>query len=151
MSRGTVGGIFDNIPITSGLGFGTGPTMKIISAQKDTLKLQKQGTEEVIKRQLKLLITNNNVYIENYRTLKKKMNLAKLSLDQLFERLNLGENFDMTSLVDASSSYLAAAVSYYSVQYRFIMNEDKLARLIFHGDYSKTPDAQKQIEQGRKL
>jgi outer membrane protein TolC len=61
MSRGAGGGVFDNIPVTPGLGFGTAPSMRIVSAQKDILKLQKLGAEEVIKRQLKLLVNNYNL------------------------------------------------------------------------------------------
>ncbi|MBU6374357.1 MAG: hypothetical protein KGQ59_00010 [Bdellovibrionales bacterium] len=150
MSRGAGGGVFDNIPVTPGLGFGTGPSMRIVSAQKDILKLQKEGAEEVIKRQLKLLVNNYNLDLENYRNLKKRTDLAKAALDQLFERLSLGENFDMLTLVEASRNHLSAAISFYSVQYRFLLNEDKLGRLIFHGDYSNLPNAQKQIEEGRK-
>lgn len=150
ISRGAGGGIFDNIPVTPGLGFGTGPSMRIVSAQKDILKLQKEGAEEVIKRQLKLLVNNYNLDLENYRNLKKRTDLAKAALDRLFERLSLGENFDMLTLVEASRNHLSAAISFYSVQYRFLLNEDKLGRLIFHGDYANLPNAQKQIEDGRK-
>ena len=150
MSRGAAGGVFDNIPTTPGLGFGTAPSMRIVSAQKDILKLQKQGAEEIIKRQLKLLVNNYNLDLENYRNLKKRTELAKAALNQLFERLNMGENFDMLSLVEASRNHLSAAISFYSVQYRFLLHEDKLARLIFHGDYGNLPNAKKQIEEGRK-
>ena len=150
MSRGASGGVFDNIPVTPGLGFGTAPSMRIVSAQKDILKLQKQGAEEIIKRQLKLLVNNYNLDLENYRNLKKRTELAKAALNQLFERLSMGENFDMLTLVEASRNHLSAAISFYLVQYRFLLNEDRLSRLIFHGDYSKLPNAQKQIEEGRK-
>ena len=149
MSRGASGGVFDNIPTTPGLGFGTGPSMRIVSAQKDILKLQKEGAEEVIKRQLKILVNNYNLDLENYRNLKKRTDLAKAALNQLFQRLSLGENFDMLTLVEASRNHLSAAISFYSIQYRFLLNEDKLGRLIFHGDYSNLPNAQKQIEEGR--
>lgn len=149
MSRGAAGGVFDNIPVTPGLGFGTAPSMRIVSAQKDILKLQKLGAEEIVKRQLKLLVNNYNLDLENYRNLKKRTDLAKAALNQLFERLSLGENFDMLTLVEASRNHLSAAISFYSVQYRFLLNEDRLARLIFHGDYGNLPNAKKQIEEGR--
>lgn len=150
MSRGAAGGVFDNIPTTPGLGFGTAPSMRIVSAQKDILKIQKQGAEEVIKRQLKLLVNNYNLDLENYRNLKKRTELAKLALEQLFTRLSLGENFDMLTLVEASRNHLSAAISFYSVQYRFLLNEDRLGRIIFHGDYANLPSANKQVEEGRK-
>lgn len=150
MSRGAAGGIFDNIPVTPGLGFGTGPSMRIVSAQKDILNLQKEGAQEIIKRQLKLIVNNYNLDLENYKNLKKRTDLAKAALDQLFQRLSLGENFDMLTLMEASRNHLSAAISFYSIQYRFLLNEDKLGRLIFHGDYANLPNAQKQIEEGRK-
>lgn len=139
MSRGSAGGIFDNIPIQDGLGFSLPASMRIVSAQKELLKVQKRGIEETVKRHLKLLVSNYNIDIENYSNLKRRVDLTVAANDQLFERLRLGHNVDILELIESSKNHIQADTAFFAVKYRFLTNEDKLARLIFHGDYTKQP------------
>lgn len=141
MSRGVAGGIFDNLPMQDGLGFGLPASMRIVSAQKEILKTQQKGAVETIKRQLILLVKNYNLDLESYSNLKKRAQLTKEANIQLFELLDLGQEVDMITLIDASRNHIQAATGLFAVKYRFLTNEDKLARLIFHGDYSKKPIA----------
>lgn len=140
MSRGVAGGVFDSLPIQSGgLGFGAPASMRMISAQKRTLEVQRQGVQETIKRHLKLLVTNYNLDLENYSNLKRRAELTKAINEQLYERLKLGQDVDMINLIEASRNHIQADTSFFAVKFRFLANEDKLARLIFHGDYTKQP------------
>lgn len=139
MSRGVAGGVFDSIPIQDGLGFGTPASMRIVSAQKEILRTQKQGIVETIKRQLKLLVGNYNLDLESYANLKRRVQLTQATNDQLYERLNLGQDVDMIELIEASRNHIQADTGFFAVKYRFLTNEDKLSRLIFHGDYTKKP------------
>lgn len=138
-SRGVAGGVFDSIPIQDGLGFGTPSSIRISNAQKDILKTQRKGVEEVLKRHLKLLVSNYNLDLENYRNLKRRVELTSATNDQLMDRLRLGQDIDILDLIEASKNHIQADTAFFAVKFRFISNEDKLARLIFYGDYSKQP------------
>ena len=139
LSRGINGGIFDNIPMQAGLGFGTGASLRIARAQKDILKVQKKGVEETVKRNLKLLVDNYNLDIDNFHGMTKRVSLTKDVLDQLYKRAKFGDEIQSIELIEASRSHIDADTALFSVIFRFLNNEDKLSRLIFHGDYSKTP------------
>ena len=141
MSRGVAGGVFDNLPITSGLGFGTGGSMKIVKAQKEILKIQSRGVEETLKRRLKLLVDIYNLDLENYRNLKRRAELTQSIVDQLYDRLRFGDPVEADELVKASENHIDADTAFSGVKFRIITNEDKLARMIFFGDYSKEPAA----------
>ncbi len=139
MSRGVGGGIFDNIPIQDGIGFGAPASMRIVSAQKEILKTQRKGIEETLKRHLKLLVKQYNLDLESYANLKRRVELTVATNEQLYERLSLGQDVDMLELIEGSRNHIHADTSFFAIKYRFITNEDKLARLIFHGDYTKQP------------
>ncbi len=139
MSRGVAGGIFDGLPMQDGLGFGAPASMRIVSAQKEILKTQRKGIEETIKRQLKLLVSQYNLDLESYSNLKRRVELTEATNEQLFERLSLGQNVDVLELIEASRNHIQANTSFFAIQYRFLTNEDRLARLIFHDDYRMPP------------
>lgn len=146
MSRGVAGGIFDGLPIQPGLGFGTFSSQEIIKAQKDILRIQKKGVEETLKRQLKNVINIYNLDLENYKSLKTQVVLTKTTLDQLYERLKLGKDVGVADLIQASQDTIQADSNFFTLQYQFLNNEDKLSRLIFHGDYDKEPAAIEKIK-----
>jgi outer membrane protein TolC len=139
MSRGINGGIFDNIPVQPGLGFGTSASIRISKAQKEVLKVQKKGVEETVKRHLKLLVENYNLDIDNYQGMKQRVQLTSKVLKQLFQRFELGDNVDSLQLIEASRNSIDANTALLGVMYRFLSNEDRLARMIFYGDYADKP------------
>lgn len=138
-ARGSAGGIFDNVPIQDGLGFGTPASFNIAKAQTEMLRSQRQGAEETLKRQLRLMVTNYNLDISNFKGLKKRVELAKTINDQLYSRLTLGEEVDSLSLIEASRNHIQADSAIFSSQYRFLINQDKISRLLFKGDYEGSP------------
>ncbi|MEK6706348.1 MAG: hypothetical protein AABZ06_11220 [Bdellovibrionota bacterium] len=137
--RGTQGGVFDGLPLQMGLGFGTGASMRIVNAQKDILKIQKKAVSETVARQLKLLVNNYNLDLANYPDLKRHSALTQAALDTLQERLKLGENVDILLIVEASRNHIQAETALFAAQFRFLVNEDRLKRLLFQGDYSMVP------------
>ncbi len=139
MSRGVAGGIFDSIPIQDGLGFGMPASMRIASAQKEILKTQRKGVEETVTRHLRLLVNQYNLDLESYANLKKRVDLSVATTQQLYDRLVMGQNVNVLDLVEASRNHIQADTSFFAIKFRFLANEDKLARLIFHGDYGKQP------------
>ena len=61
----------DNGPAQNGgLGFGTGATLRVVSAQKEILKTQQRAATETLRRQLKLLVENYNLDIANQNNFK---------------------------------------------------------------------------------
>lgn len=150
LSRGLNGGIFDSLPVQSGLGFGTGASIRIVRTQKEILKVQKKAVEETVKRSLQLLVNNYNLDVDNYNNLKNRVYLAKNSLKQLYQRIQFGENVDSLQLIESSRNLVEAETALFSVMFRFLNSEDKLSRLIFHGDYAKAKDAIKRIQEDQK-
>lgn len=139
MSRGINGGIFDNIPVQPGLGFGTSASIRISKAQKEVLKIQQKGVQETVKRHLKLLVDNYNLDIDNYQGMKQRVQLTSKVLKQLNQRFELGDNVDSLQLIEASRNSIDASTALLGVMYRFLNNEDRLARMIFYGDYAAKP------------
>ncbi len=150
MSRGTSGGVFDNLPSQAGLGFGMGASIRIVKSQKEILKVQKKALEETVKRNLKLLVNNYNLDVVNYSNLSQRVSLAEERMKQIYQRIQFGEDVDALELVEASRNLVDADTSLFSVMYRFVNNEDKLSRLIFHGDYSKAKLAVTKFEKESK-
>ncbi len=140
-SRGVAGGIFDNVPIQDGLGFGAPYSVQISKAETEILKLQKQGAAETLKRQLRLMIANHNLDLQNYSGLVRRTQLTQEANSQLYTRLRLGEDVEMFALIEASRNHIQADSALYSAQFRFLINQDKLARLTFSGDYARAPVA----------
>ena len=147
LSRGLNGGIFDNLPVQSGLGFGTGASIRIVKAQKDILKVQKKAVQETVRRSLMLLISNYNLDVDNYKNQKSRVALARNSLKQIYQRIQFGENVDSIQLIESSRNLIDAETTLFSVMFRFLNSEDKLARIIFYGDYSKANDALKRMQE----
>ncbi|MGE0634037.1 MAG: TolC family protein, partial [Pseudobdellovibrionaceae bacterium] len=139
LSRGVASGVFDNVPIQDGLGFGTAASIKISKAQVQTIALQRQGVAETLKRQLMQAVTNYNLDIANYPGVKKRVSLAKAVNEQLFERLRLGGDVDMLNLLEGSRNYIQAGTSKLNAQIRFLRNQDKIFRLALTSDYSGDP------------
>jgi hypothetical protein len=138
-SRGVAGGIFDNVPIQDGLGFGTPYSVQISKAETEILKLQKQGAAETLKRQLRLMIATYNLDLQNYSGLVRRTQLTAAANNQLYTRMRLGEDVEMFDLIEASRNHIQADSAMFSAQYRFLINQDKLARLLFIGDYANVP------------
>lgn len=149
-SRGAAGGVFDNLPISNGLGFGTAASARIVAAKKEILKTQRKGVSETIRRQLRLLVSRYNLDLENYANLRRRVDLTETTNRQLFERLRLGNDVSMIDLIEASRNHIQADTALFSVKYRFIANEDRLARLIFYGDYSKQPALIEEVKGNEK-
>lgn len=146
LSRGLSGGVFDNLPTQSGLGFGTAASLRIAKSQKALLKVQKKAVEETVRRTLKLLVNNYNLDVDNYNNLSKRVNLSKDSMKRIYQRIQFGENVDSLELIEASRNLVDAETSLFSVKFRFLNSEDKLSRLIFHGDYSKANEAIERVK-----
>lgn len=141
MSRGLTGGVFDDLPIQNGLGFGTSASLRIVRSQKEILRVQKEAVRETVKRHLNLLVNNYNLDVNSYRNYRKRVELAEDSLNNLYQRIRFGEEVESLALVEASRNHIEADTALYAIMYRFLSSEDKLARMIYHGDYARHREA----------
>lgn len=139
MSRGVAGGIFDNLPSGNGLGFGNGAALKIVDAQKEIMKTQKLGVEEILKRQLRAVANQFNSDILNYSNFKRRVELSRESKNALIRRVQLGENIDVLELSESSRNQIQAETALFAVQFRTLNSQDRFNRLIFNEDYSMSP------------
>lgn len=139
LTRGVAGGIFDNVPIQDGLGFGTPASVRIAKTQTKMLQVQQQGASETLRRQLRLVVATYNLDVENFADIKKRARLAQEIRSRLYERLSLGEDVEMNALLEASRSEIQSQTTLFQAQYRYLANVDKLERLAFMGDYDRNP------------
>jgi hypothetical protein len=139
MSQGVAGGVFDGVPVQNGLGFGLGASIRISKAQKELLQLQAQGVQETLKRHLKLLVATHNLDLEHYGNLKRRVELTAEILDQLYDRLRLGEGVSSLVLLEASRNHIEANTGFFGIQYRMLMNVERLSRLLMEQDYGGKP------------
>lgn len=146
LSRGLTGGVFDNLPAQAGLGFGTGASLRIVRAQKEILRVQREAVAETVRRHLKLLVDNYNLDVSNYHNYKRRVSLAKNSLKNLYKRIRFGEEVTSLELIEASRNHIEADTALNAVMYRFLSSEDKLSRMIFHGDYAKHQEAVERLQ-----
>lgn len=140
ISRGVGGGIFDDIPVQRGLGFGAGNTMAILRSKEEIMKLQLIGVEETIKNQLKVLVEIYNSDIDYYRNLKDRVQLSKMIQQSYLERLQMGQTISVWDIVDASRGLMNSELQYNSLISRFLDTNEKIERNLMQGDYSFLPN-----------
>lgn len=138
ISRGVAGGVFDSIPIPTGMG-GRGASMKILNAQREIMRTQKIGVEETLKRQLRAVSNQYNSDLVNFNNFKRREQLARESRDSILRRARLGENIDVIELSESSRNLIMAETALLAVHYRVMNSTDRLQRLLFTGDYSMNP------------
>lgn len=149
MSRGAAGGVFDSLPIPTGLGFGNTSAIRIVDAQREIMGTQKRGIEETIRRQLLAVSTQYNADLYGFDGYRRRLTLAKESKEALLRRIQLGENIDVLQLSEVSKNQIQAEAAIYTVQFRNLTLRDRLNRLLFTGDYSMRPPLIVSLKGGR--
>jgi hypothetical protein len=135
-SRGAAGGIFDDMPVSQGLGFSNGKQMAIVNSKETILKLQKKGVEETLKRQLLNVSQNHNSSFKIHALQKDRLVLSELNLRTFKEKLALGEEISLPEFTQTMLSLLQSQTSYFEAMYGVVMNYDRLLRLSFTGPYA---------------
>lgn len=136
LSRGTAGGIFDNMPQPQGLGFANGKQIAIVKSQLKILELQKQGIEETLKRQVINVSQELNSALEIQPLQRERFELSELNLKSFKEKLSLGGQISLPEFTQTMSSLLLAHTSNSEATYGLVMSYDKLQRMSFSGPYS---------------
>ncbi len=143
LSRGVAGGIFDDIPIQRGLGFGRGATMAIIRSKENQIKLQQKGVTETIKHQLRLLIESYNLDLENFHTISRRKEIAQELFKELNERILMGAEVDFQELTEVSRTLISAQTSMAGLSHRYFAHVDRLNRMMLTADYGNRPQLER--------
>jgi hypothetical protein len=149
LSRGAAGGVFDSIPVQEGLGFGTSASIRIGQAQKELLALQSRGVQETLRRQLQLLVRSFNSDVERYSELARRVELTRANLADLDFRSRVGEVLELETRLSAIRENFQAETAFFGIQYRFLIHQERLSRLLFHADYEKSPAELERLEGGK--
>ena len=136
-ARGAAGGIFNNIPLQDGLGFGIGSSLRITKSQGHIIDLNANATKEVIKKNLYNLVNNFNSYIKNIENQNERFKLATDNYETVKSQLILGMNIDPLEMLTSIENLFDASISLTNYKYEVVNTMEKLKRSIFNGDYSK--------------
>jgi outer membrane protein TolC len=150
-ARGAGGGVFNNIPIQDGLGFGMGSSLRIARSEGKILDINANATKEVIKKNLYNLVYNFNSYIENIENQNKRFSLADNNYEALRTQLVLGMNLDPIQMLTTIDNLFDASISLINYKYEVVNTMEKLKRTIFNGDYSKEEGKLEMVTKGEKL
>ncbi len=135
ISRGGAGSIFDSLPYQDGLGFGLGPSVRIVKSERHILEIQKAAIQESLRKTLKLLITAYNLDLEMRGDIAKRVELTQALWKNLKDRMRLGSKVEVFEFVEASRNRIEALSSYHTVETRLLLNADRLNRLMYWDAY----------------
>ena len=136
-SRGISSGVFNNIPIQDGLGFGLGSSIRISKSEGQIIDIDKQATTEVIKKSLYVLVNNFNSYIENIDNQNERFKLAEENYEVVKTQLILGMSLDPIEILESIQNLFDASISLANYKYEVVNTVEKIKRSIFNEDYSK--------------
>ena len=135
-SRGVAGGIFDAHPTQSGLGFGTAANVRINKTQTEILKIQKKGVEETLLRNLREYIHEYNSDLRFFSDALEREQLTSKRLYTLFTRVKLGQDIPPIEFIEASKNDVIAKIDNIVIRYRFLQNENRLARILLDREFN---------------
>lgn len=130
------GGVFSNIPIQDGLGFGRSSSLRITRSEERILEINKNASEEVIKQNLYHLISNFNSYVENSEGQELREKLAKENYELVRSKLILGEPLGILEVLTSIQNVFDASLSLVNYRYEALNTIEKLKRLLLNEDYN---------------
>lgn len=137
ISQSSGGGVFSHIPIQDGLGFGMTSSLRISRSEREILKINKEATGEVIKKNLYLLVNNYNSFIANINNQKERYELAQSNYEVMRSQLLLGMNVDPIAMMTTLENLFDAKITIANYKYEVVTVMEKIRRIIFDGDYTK--------------
>jgi outer membrane protein TolC len=138
-SLGEGNGVFDNIPIQDGLGFGMGASIRISKSEGRILNTQLKATIETIKKQVNVLVKEYNSLITNYSITQERIELAQSNYNAMMGHIAIGGTLDVMEMVEILDSLYASKILLLSYKFRFSDLVEKLKRITFTGDYAIGP------------
>lgn len=139
LSRGTMGGVFDSLPVSDGLGFGTAASVRVTKREKSILEIQRHAIEESLRRTTSMTLGSLDLDRESLVGASERKELAYSLKKDLESRLRLGDPVESSSLLSAIQGTVEAESSELSIRYRMLVAIDRMSRLAFEGDYANPP------------
>lgn len=130
-------GMFNNIPVQDGLGFGAASSIRISNSESHILDINKESTEEVLKKSLYNLVNNFNSYLDNIENQTSRRRLAGENYQTLRSHLALGMDIDPLEMLKSVENEFDASISLVNYKYEVVTTMERLKRMIFNGDYNK--------------
>tara|TARA_Y100000780_G_scaffold231707_1_gene258407 strand:- start:183432 stop:184673 length:1242 start_codon:yes stop_codon:yes gene_type:complete len=130
-------GMFNNIPVQDGLGFGAASSIRISNSESHILDINKESTEEVLKKSLYNLVNNFNSYLNNIENQTSRRRLAGENYQTLRSHLALGMDIDPLEMLKSVENEFDASISLVNYKYEVVTTMERLKRMIFNGDYNK--------------
>jgi hypothetical protein len=138
-SRGVAGGVFDHLPVQDGLGFGSGASLRIIRKEAEILDIQLQGLRETLSRQLDFVVERHNADLDQAANLAERKRLADEQWELFRTQIAMGEDVDFSTLIEATEVPMGVNLLVQQHNYRFLINRQKLERMLLRGDFAKMP------------
>ncbi len=135
ISRGVAGGIFDDIPMPDGLGFGQGASLDILRSKEKIMTLQKVGIEETLKRNLFNTVSRFNSMLELAENIESRAELSDGVWKNLKRKLVLGEEVDFQEITEATEVILGVDIAVMAHEQEFLKSNERISRLLFNNDY----------------
>ncbi len=135
ISRGSAGTVFDNLPQQDGLGFGLGPSVRIVKSEKKILEIQREAIQETLRKNLKVLVESFNLDLLSREDAIKRVEKTNAIWQLLSDRARLGANVGVFELVEASRTRVEAISTYHSIETRLLLGFDRLNRLMYWDAY----------------
>ncbi len=147
-SRGTAGGIFDDLPESDGLGFGLGPQVRIVSTQAPIFEKQRQAVEQILKRNLQDLVDEWNADLTRKDNFEQRLKDINEEWRLVKSRLNLGKETNLLEITNILERMMGVKAAQSAIRTRFYQSKDRLDRMLFAGDYTKEPANIEEIRNG---
>lgn len=136
ISRGAAGGIFDEIPIQDGLGFGKNTSLRIHKKQLDLLNKQREGIAQILLRQVDT-ISSNFKFLEQQKAISfEKLALLEIDHEQLQLESIFGTNFNPLKLSETEQKIVLTKILIANLSLALFSEQEKLKRLYEQDDYS---------------
>ena len=139
LSAGTGDGVYDEIPIQDGLGFGLGPSIRISESKKELISLQKKATSETIEKQSEVLVYKFNSLLKGFKSIKEREEIADRAYETLKSTMSLGKEVSPLVQVDVINNSFSASVTKLAIHHFFRQIVEKIQRITFSNDYNLTP------------
>jgi hypothetical protein len=140
ISRGFAGGIFDNIPTDSGIGFATPSQIKIAKDQTQLLEKQKIAIRALIDMQFKSAQEVISSLSQQQQAAKEIYQFSIQRVENLKDKMYLGQKVNLAEFSDCLLGLSKSTAQLYIIQFQIKQNQYKLDRILWRGDFSNRPD-----------
>ncbi|MBS1961355.1 MAG: TolC family protein [Bdellovibrionales bacterium] len=135
LGQSAAGSVFDTLPQQDGLGFGLGPSVRIVKSEKRLLEIQREAVQETLKKSLKVLVESFNLDLLSREDAIQRVEKTNAIWKLLTDRARLGANVGVFELVEASRNRVEAISAYHGIETRLLLGLDRLNRLMYWDAY----------------